>query len=187
MKKKRNNFKIKLTESEKLLSKLEEATRIKDHPKRIEARSLINYYLNYHSFTEKQIRFAKLIIGLTPENKKLKNRFIYGIRIGNYLKVGMSINVRKRIKHYETASPDNQLIGYYPLGEIYSYQAKNEEKKIFKKLRSHKVKGELFNLEAIPDFIEILGEHLKSYIDDKGRTEFIDYEYFQHMQSIKQE
>lgn len=77
---------------------------------------------------------------------------LYAVRIGAQLKVGHSLDVVSRVKSYRTGTSDVELLATINLGQCTRRHAKNQERKLHKRLRAYRVEREIFNLAALDDF-----------------------------------
>ena len=80
------------------------------------------------------------------ELKKLTESFTYLIEQGNYYKIGFTVNIKSRIKSYETHNVDFKPIGYL---------RGNFEKELQNKFKQYQYKNEWFhkNDEILNEFI----------------------------------
>jgi hypothetical protein len=81
--------------------------------------------------------------------------WIYGITDGEHLKVGFAIDIEKRRRGLQTASPRELTVVYrwrvtqWKKSTAEILNAKNWEKHYHKKLAAHAVRGEWFKLDAL--------------------------------------
>ena len=84
------------------------------------------------------------------------------------IKVGISVDIDRRLKQLQTGNPDRLFI----LGWIPSSDYKELEKKLHRDLASKNIQGEWFRLNAY-EVIELLQRHLGNLARDREQLEFI--------------
>ena len=93
-----------------------------------------------------------------------EKKFVYIIKCGQFFKVGITSNIRKRVSSIKSANPFPIVL----IGSRYSVNAKSLEKELHKELKQHLVHGEWYkppiikihNMMALYNFKE--HESLKS-------------------------
>lgn len=167
MKKKRKTMPaLVLSSAEHLLVSLHQVgTQTLDAEIRGTSFSLLRWYQRNGKLTEPQWGLVKDLVTsharmgflrkAQPEKPKLRTKHsyaLYAVRIGDVLKIGYSSNVDGRVSSYRTGTHDVELLATLPLGQCSRLHAKNQEKRLHKRIRALRVEREIFRLEAIEGF-----------------------------------
>ena len=143
-----------LTEKQKLMANLHRIVKSKtiDEKDRSIASSLITWYLRRHGLSPSQWDYADVIIRRHKAVRESKNtdkkQYLYGISDGEMIKLGMSYNPKSRIKELQTSNPkDLKMIWSYYTGKCVQ-TARNLEKKLHRRCKKHKVRGEWFSMDC---------------------------------------
>lgn len=81
--------------------------------------------------------------------KKWGKHYLYAISDGEYLKVGFSVDPKKRLKSLKTGSPREIKIVWQTICAYNSVDALKEEKKLHRRLSNFAVRGEWFKGDAL--------------------------------------
>jgi len=118
-----------------------------------QARSQLDYYIRNGYLTSAMKKEANRIIDSNWElikPKRLEKRhYLYAISDGEFIKVGMSSCVDRRIKQLQTSSPKclSKVWACYA-GEN-DKEARSQEKKLHRAISRYSVKGEWFNSDCM--------------------------------------
>lgn len=150
-KRKKNKVKARLSYSEVMLVNLQHYSLVKtnDQENIKKAKSLISWFKVNHYFTNAQMALGSgLLYRAKPADKK-KKHYLYAISNGDQIKLGMSSNVRNRLKALQTSNPNVLVL----LWEYYvadnSLDAASAERKLHKACHRHKIRGEWFKYECL--------------------------------------
>ena len=148
-KKKRKSKKLHLSEASQLLVRLEKVVKA-GVPDSSPAISLVHWFMDNQSWTEKQWSYAKAICYRFEKTKKnpIKNKkyYLYAITDGESVKLGYSSNIRARIKNMQTGCPnDLKCIWKYYVGRSES-EANKTERRLHRYCKSHRKRGEWFSM-----------------------------------------
>jgi hypothetical protein len=184
---------LNLTSDEKLLVRLHAVSRFSDQkPIRATASSLLLWYQRRGEWTYKQRLLAgQLCRGHQRTHVVRKPRFVegfwlYAVRLGDELKVGMTSDVKKRVASYRIGSSEVELMWEVALGQCSKVHAKNQEKILHKFLRKrrHWLVRELFNLSALADIKLFVPKKPRDTTERRLRREKLDAAAESHMKSM---
>jgi len=78
--------------------------------------------------------------------------WVYAVRQGNYIKIGLSRNVANRLRELQTSSPEPlHLVGTFAGG-------RRLERLLHQRFADHRVRGEWFSLRILPELLDMLAE-----------------------------
>jgi Meiotically up-regulated gene 113 len=95
------------------------------------------------------------------EKRQALGHWIYGISDGACLKVGYAMDVDRRLRELQTASPRDLVVVYrwrvtqWKRAHAEIVSAKNWERWYHAKLREFHLRGEWFRAEALPVLLEL--------------------------------
>lgn len=154
--------KLELSEDERLLVDLHRVSlHSPDASVRETAQSLKLWFHRRGEWTPKQKalvgQLCNAIRRVSPTVRaRLRGRqyTLYAIRLGDELKVGITLDVSKRLKSYVTGSSVVELLAQHTLSPCPPGYAKGQEKLLHRYLRKrgHWIVRELFHLDALDDF-----------------------------------
>lgn len=156
--KKRRSSKYRMTHIETLIYNLEKITKselMTDQDKE-SARSLITWHLRHKTLTDKQLRYADVMVfRMKGKEKAAKERqtpekfWLYAIRSDDAVKLGVSNNPSKRLKTLQTSHNKKlRVVWRYYVGNDRK-EATKLEKKLHRFCNEHHQRGEWFDLFAL--------------------------------------
>lgn len=77
-----------------------------------------------------------------PERKPKHGQFIYMIRCGQYIKIGIALRPKQRMRDLQVASPHKLILVHAWL----TYHAKRDERRLHHSLKQYHIRGEWFEL-----------------------------------------
>lgn len=155
---KRRSSKYRMAHIETLIYNLEQVTKselVTEHDKD-SARSLLTWYLRHKSLTDKQLRYADvLVFRMKGKNKAVKEKqtpdkfWLYAIRSDDAVKLGVSNNPNKRLKALQTSHNKTlRVVWRYYVGNDRK-EAGKIEKRLHRFCNDHHQRGEWFDLMAL--------------------------------------
>jgi len=152
-KRKRNKKKYNQTDTEILLSGLHEIVR-SGSEKAGTASSLISWFMTNQSWSDKQRNFAKALVFEKDMAKRKQRRtvtkyYLYAISDGRAVKIGFSMNVRRRLQEMQTGHPDKMVLLWKYLVGPTSAIAAQQEKKLHRFCKKYAIRGEWFTPECM--------------------------------------
>lgn len=164
---KKKSYKKGLSEKQKLLAKLHKMVNSGkvDGKDKAVARSLIAWYLRQHGLSSRQWDYADVIIrrfsGVNNSKQADKKQYLYGISDGNMIKLGMSCDIKKRLEALQTSNPRNlKIVWEYYTGKC-TKTARALERKLHRRCKKYRVRGEWFELECFGLVKLFTGENRK--------------------------
>jgi len=113
------------------------------------AKSLLKWFYASGYFTAAQQALAKSLTYVKKKPAVVKKHYLYAISNGQEIKLGMSSNVKGRLKSMQTANPSELVI-------LWSYYIANTpadaikiEKKLHRACKEFHIRGEWFKMECI--------------------------------------
>ena len=114
------------------------------------AQSLLEWYSRTGKLTKKQKAFAEILIFKKPKKQKKNEKYyLYAIGDGEYIKLGVTTDVKRRLKSLQTGHPKvlKELWRYY-VGKD-KKEAYKTEKQLHRYSRKHRCRGEWFKQECL--------------------------------------
>lgn len=156
----KKSYKKGLSEKQKLLAKLHKMVNSGqvDGKDKAVARSLIAWYLKQHGLSPRQWDYADVIIrrfdGVNNSKQIDKKQYLYGISDGKMIKLGMSYDVKKRLKQLQTSNPKSlRIVWQYYTGKCVKAAAALE-KKLHRRCKKFRYRGEWFSIECF-DLVKV--------------------------------
>jgi len=135
-----------------ILGRLEKISKMDDKDAG-KARDMLKYYMRNSYLTAAMKREAKKMIETHwPKIKPKvieKRHYLYAVSDGEYIKVGMSTDVNRRIKALQTGSPRRLKKMWCCYAGEDSKEAKKQEKKLHRALKNYHVSGEWFHKRSM--------------------------------------
>lgn len=148
---KRKKYKSQLSYEEIIVVKLKgfSLNKLTGHDDKQKAISLIKWYQINNFFTAAQKQLANQLTYVKKKPAVVKKHYLYAISNGQQIKLGMSSNVKGRLKTLQTSSPSDLVL----LWEYYIANTPAEAIKIEKKLhracKAFHIRGEWFEMGCI--------------------------------------
>ena len=148
---KKKKYKSNLSYEEIIIVKLKAFSMAKStgHDDRQKAVSLIKWYQINNYLTAAQKQLANKLTYVKKKPAVVKKHYLYAISNGQQIKLGMSSNVKGRLKALQTSSPSELVI-------LWSYYIANTpaeaikiEKKLHRACKQFHIRGEWFGMECI--------------------------------------
>ena len=155
-----------------------------------QAQAQIDYYIRHGYLTVRMKDQAKEIIDREWENikpKRLqKTHYLYAISNGQYIKVGMSSCIDRRIKALQTASPTKLTRVWACYAGENDKEARKHEKKLHRALKRYAVGGEWFGPQcmSVVDGWRVKSLNAKLYQDAVKTNDDMDKEFSAIMSTI---
>ncbi|AUR88191.1 coil containing protein [Vibrio phage 1.110.O._10N.261.52.C1] len=149
--------KLKITEIEQLITKLQkirENARVSES-NRMFAASLLAHYMTYKTLSNRQrIAAHNLIKHSKPKRKKRDPKdatyYLYAITADSKVKLGISTNPKKRLRAMQTGNGEHlKCIWTYNVGKGRD-AAYKQEKKLHRFCNEYRTRGEWFTSECLP-------------------------------------
>lgn len=148
---KKKKYKSLLSFEEIMVIKLKKFSLAKEtgHDDKQKAVSLIKWFQINNYFTAAQRTLANQLTYVRKKPAVVKKHYLYAISNGQEIKLGMSSNVKARLKSMQTASPAELVVlwSYYiantPSGAI------KIEKKLHRACKEFHIRGEWFSMDCI--------------------------------------
>ena len=147
--------KEKINDLEMLIIKLQKVREDKlvTESNRMFAASLLTHYMNFKDLSfRQQIAANNLINRSKPKRKErepTKSYYLYAITNNSEVKIGFSSNVKKRLKALQTSNSSVlKCLWSYSVGNN-RYDAVNNEKKLHRLCRAHRIRGEWFESDCM--------------------------------------
>ena len=157
---KKKSYKKGLSEKQKLLAKLHEIVKSgkADDKDRRTACSLISWYMKQHGLSHRQWDYTDVIVRRytnVKNSKQLdKKQYLYGISDGKMIKLGMSYDIKKRLKQLQTSNPKSlRIVWKYYTGKCVKTAAALE-KKLHRRCKKFRGRGEWFSIECF-DLVKV--------------------------------
>lgn len=115
------------------------------------AKSLIDWYYRNGEWTKKQLGFV-YILAKSPEPKKKTGPteyFLYAITDGKYVKLGFSVDPRRRLRDMQTSAPSKLTLLWMYRAGFNRRSAENAERKLHRYCKEFKRRGEWFKSECM--------------------------------------
>lgn len=144
--------KLHFSEAEQVLIGLEKIYKSGSEDART-AHSLASWWLEHKSWTTAQWSYAKSLIAKSKRKKvsptKKKKYYVYAITDGEFVKIGYSNDVPKRMKSMQTGHPKRlDCIWKYYAGDKPA-DAIRIEGKLHRYCKKHRVRGEWFSMASV--------------------------------------
>ena len=112
-------------------------------------KSLIHWYKTKGVFTPAQIALSKGLTYVKKEKTPPKKHYLYAISNGEQVKLGMSSNIKGRMKALQTANPNKLILlwKYYVADK--PRRAVKSEKCLHKVCKKWKIRGEWFSIDCM--------------------------------------
>ncbi len=139
------------TKGERLLINLHSIVK-ENGPNREKASSLVNWYLANQFWTEKQIAFVKSLVQahkIKKSKAKPKKYKLYAISDGEAVKLGISVNIGKRLKQIQTGHPKPLKVLWKLYAGATTGAAYKTERKLHRLCSKYRVRGEWFKPECM--------------------------------------
>jgi hypothetical protein len=151
MSKLKNKYKSKLSYEEIAFIKLKMFSLAKTtgHEDKQKAVSLIKWYQINNFFTAAQKQLANKLTYIKKKPVVVKKHYLYAISNGQEIKLGMSSDVKGRLRSLQTSSPSKLVV-------LWSYYIANTpvdaikiEKNLHKACKAFHIRGEWFKMDCI--------------------------------------
>lgn len=148
---KKKKYKSLLSFEEIMVIKLKKFSLAKEtgHDDKQKAVSLIKWFQINNYFTAAQRTLANQLTYVRKKPAVVKKHYLYAISNGQEIKLGMSSNVKARLKSMQTASPAELVV-------LWSYYIANTpadaikiEKKLHRACKEFHIRGEWFAMDCI--------------------------------------
>lgn len=146
--------KLKLSKEEKIIVKLHNIVNFhlsNDVDKRA-AKSLLSWHLKRQELSYKQWEYAKALVKKLTKLKKsqaARKQYLYAISDGEMVKLGMSHDIKKRLKALQTSNSKKLKVVWELYTKKTAGQTKLLESKLHKICKKYRVRGEWFLLDCL--------------------------------------
>lgn len=136
-----------------------------------------------------KIEAQKLIKKYPDESKPKrieKRHYLYAISNGEHVKIGMAVDVKKRMANLQTGSPTQLKIEWYKHCAEDSKEAKRQETKLHRRLKAFHVRGEWHTKDCLEIVHGWRIRNIEAKQEEEARkiNEALDAEYEEHMARI---
>jgi hypothetical protein len=103
-------------------------------------------------------RISQILSAYALDRPYVDGSFVYFYRVGDYIKIGVSRNLRQRCKAFQMLIPfDGSLIGAFP-------GSQEDEADVHRQFKRFEHRNEWFH--AVPELLEWVETHAKPFMPD---------------------